>query len=130
MIDEDCIDIYDFNYDNLTIHYGCKEGKKGKFKIKIIDNKTNFIIHQELMDVSHGLRFWTNFGYCKNFIYDAVTVAFEVDGTKIFEQQYRFLLMKPHIANRHYHKIFHNMNTILNLDHRRNLRKHGLEASN
>ena len=88
MIDEDCIDIYDFNYDNLTIHYGCKEGKNGKFKIKIIDNKTNFIIHQELMDVSHGLRFWTNFGYCKNFIYDAVTVVFELEGTKILEQQY------------------------------------------
>jgi FkbM family methyltransferase len=88
MIDEDCIDIYDFDYNNLTIHYGCKEGKNGKFKIKIIDNKTNFIIHQELMDVSHGLRFWTNFSYCKDFIYDAVTVAFEVDGTKVLEQQY------------------------------------------
>jgi hypothetical protein len=40
------------------------------------------------MDVSHGLRFWTNFCYCKDFIYDAVTVAFEVDGTKVLEQQY------------------------------------------
>ena len=57
-------------------------------KLKYIDNKTNFIIHQELMDVSHGLRFWTNFGYCKNFIYDAVTVVFELEGTKILEQQY------------------------------------------
>jgi hypothetical protein len=56
MIDEDCIEIYDFNYDNLTIHYGCKEGTHGKFKIKIIDHKTNFIIHQELMTVSPGLR--------------------------------------------------------------------------
>jgi FkbM family methyltransferase len=88
MMNEDCINIYDFNYDNLTIHYGCKEGKDRKFKIKIIDNKTNFIIHQELMDASSGLRFRTNFGYCKDFIYDAVTVAFEVDGTKILEQQY------------------------------------------
>src|SRR4030095_9762608 len=88
MIGKDCIDIYDFNYDNLTIHYGCKEGKNGKFKIKIIDNKTNFIIHQELMDVSHGLRFLANFSYCKDFIYDAVTVTFEVDGAKILEQQY------------------------------------------
>src|SRR5215216_5024578 len=98
MIDEDRIDIYDFNCDNLTIHYGYKEGKKGKFKIKIIDNKTNFIIHQELMDVSHGPRFWTNFGYCKNFIYDAVTVAFEVDGTKILEQQYLINSMPPNHA--------------------------------
>ena len=56
MRDEDCIDIYDFNYDTLTIQYGCKEGKNGKFKMKIIDNKTNFIIHQEVMYVSHGLR--------------------------------------------------------------------------
>jgi FkbM family methyltransferase len=88
MVDKDCIDIYDFNYDNLTIHYGCKEGKSGKFKIKIIDNKTNFIIHQELMTVSPGLRLWANFGYCKSFIYDAVTVVFELDGKKILEQQY------------------------------------------
>jgi FkbM family methyltransferase len=88
MIDEDCIEIYDFNYDTLTIHYGCKEGKNRKFKIKIIDNKTNFIIHQELMNVSHGLRLWTNFGYCKSFIYDAVTVMFELEGKKILEQQY------------------------------------------
>lgn len=49
MSDENCIEIYEFNYDNLTIHYGCKEGKYGKFKIKILDNKTNFIIHQEVM---------------------------------------------------------------------------------
>ena len=56
--------------------------------MKIIDNKTHFIIHQELMHISHGLRYWTNFGYCKSFIYDAVTVVFEVEGTKIFEQQY------------------------------------------
>ena len=88
MRDEDFIEIYDFCYDTLTIHYGCKEGKHGKFKIKIIDNKTNFIIHQELMDISHSLRFWTNFGYCKSFIYDAVTVVFEVGGQKILEQQY------------------------------------------
>jgi FkbM family methyltransferase len=40
------------------------------------------------MDISHGRRFWTNFGYCKSFIYDAVTVVFEVDGQKILEQQY------------------------------------------
>jgi len=98
MIDEDCIDIYDFNYDNLTIHYGCKEVKNGKFKIKIIDNKTNFIIHQELMDVSHGLRFLTNFSYCKDFIYDAVTVTFEVDGTKMLEQQYMINSTPPNHA--------------------------------
>ena len=98
MIDEDCIEIYDFDCENLTIHYGCKAGKKGKFKIKIIDHKTNFIIHQELMDVSHGPRFWTNFGYCKDFIYDAVTVAFEVDGTKILEQQYVINSTPPHHA--------------------------------
>jgi len=73
MRDEDCIEIYDFNYDNLTIHYGCKEGMDGKVKIKILDNKTHFIIHQEVIDVSHGLRLWTNFGYCKSFIFDAVT---------------------------------------------------------
>jgi FkbM family methyltransferase len=98
MIDEDCINIYDFNYENLTIHYGCKEGTNSKFKIKIIDRKTNFIIHQELLDGSHGLRFWTNFGYCKDFIYDAVTVAFEVDGTKILEQQYVINSTPPHHA--------------------------------
>jgi lysyl-tRNA synthetase class I len=34
MSDEDCIEIDDFNYDNLTIQYGCKEGKHGKCKIK------------------------------------------------------------------------------------------------
>jgi FkbM family methyltransferase len=88
MVDEHLIDIYDFNYDTLTIQYGCKEDKHGKFKIKIIDNKTNFVIHQELMNVSHGLRFLTNFGYCKSFIYDAVTVVFELEGKKILEQQY------------------------------------------
>ena len=88
MRDEDCIAIYDFNYDTLTIQYGCKEGKDGQYKIKIIDKKTHFILHQELMHVSHGVRLWTNFGYCKSFIYDAVTVVFEVEGTKIFEQQY------------------------------------------
>jgi FkbM family methyltransferase len=98
MIDKDFIDIYDFNYDNLTIHYGCKEGKNGKFKIKIIDNKTNFIIHQELMDISHGLRFGTNFGYCKSFIYDAVTVVFELEGTKILEQQYLINATPPRHA--------------------------------
>jgi hypothetical protein len=37
MIDKDCIEIYDFNDDNLTIHYGCKDGTNGKFKIKVID---------------------------------------------------------------------------------------------
>lgn len=88
MLDEDCIDIYDFHYETLTIHYGCKEGKHGKYKMKIIDNKTNFIIHQELMNLSHGLRFWTNFSYCKSFIYDAVTVVFELDGKKMLEQHY------------------------------------------
>jgi FkbM family methyltransferase len=88
MRDEDFIDIYDFNYETLTIHYGCKEGTYEQFKIKIMDNKTNFILHQELMNVSRGPRFWTNFGYCKSFIYDAVTVFFELDGKKILEQEY------------------------------------------
>ena len=37
MMDEECINIYDFNYDTLTIEYGWKEGKHGQFKIKIID---------------------------------------------------------------------------------------------
>ena len=55
MVDEHLIDIYDFNYDTLTIQYGCKEGQNGKCKIKILDNRTNFIIHQEVIDVSHGL---------------------------------------------------------------------------
>jgi len=41
-----------------------------------------------VIDVSHGLKLWTNFGYCKNFIYDAVTVVFELEGKKILEQQY------------------------------------------
>jgi FkbM family methyltransferase len=95
MRDEGFIDIYDFDHDNLTIQYGCKEGKNGKFKIKILDNKTNFILHQELMDVSYGHRFRTNFGYCKNFIYDAVTVVFELDGRKILEQQYLINLVPP-----------------------------------
>jgi FkbM family methyltransferase len=98
MSDEDCIEIYEFNYDNLTIHYGCKEGKYGKFKIKILDNKTNFIIHQEVVDVSHGLRFWTNFGYCKSFIYDAVTIVFEVEGKKVVEQHYMINATPPHHA--------------------------------
>ena len=98
MVDEHLIDIYDFNYDTLTIQYGCKEDKHGKFKIKIIDNKTNFIIHQELMNLSHGLRFLTNFGYCKSFIYDAVTVVFELEGTKILEQQYWINTTPPNHA--------------------------------
>ena len=76
MSDEDCIEIYDFNYDTLTIQYGCKEGKNGKFKIKILDDKTNFIVHQEVIAVSHGVRLWTSFDYCKSFIYDSVTVVF------------------------------------------------------
>ena len=73
---------------SLTIQYGRKAGTTGTLKMKIIDNKTNFIIHQELLDVSHSLPCCTNFGYCKSFIYDAVTVVFEVDGRKIVEQQY------------------------------------------
>jgi FkbM family methyltransferase len=88
MIDEDRIDIYDFNSETLTMHYGCKAGRDGKYKMKIIDNKTNFILHQEVLDVSHGRRLWTNFGYCKSFIYDAVTVVFEWEGQKILEQHY------------------------------------------
>jgi FkbM family methyltransferase len=88
MLDAACIEIYDFNYDDLTIQYGCKESTTGTLKMRVIDNKTNFIIHQELLVVSQGLRFWTNFGYCKSFIYDAVTVVFEVEGKKILEQQY------------------------------------------
>jgi FkbM family methyltransferase len=98
MSDEDCIEIYDFNCDNLTIHYGCKEGKNGKFKIKILDNKTNFIIHQEVIDVSHGVSLWTNFDYCKSFIYDAVIVVFELEGKKILEQQYWINTTPPNHA--------------------------------
>jgi FkbM family methyltransferase len=56
--------------------------------MKILDNKTNFIIHQELMHLSHGHSFETTFGYCKSFIYDAVTVVFELEGKKILERQY------------------------------------------
>ena len=96
MRDTACIDIYDFNYDDLTIQYGCKVGTTGTVKIKIIDNKTNFILHQEVLDVSQGLRFWTNFGYCKSFIYDAVTVMFEVEGKKVVEQQYVINATPPH----------------------------------
>src|SRR4051812_45845274 len=95
MSDEDWIEIYDFNYESLTIHYGCKEGTEGKVKMQILDNKTHFIIHQAVLDVSHGLQWWTNFGYCKNFIYDAVTVVFEVEGTKILEQQYEINATPP-----------------------------------
>jgi FkbM family methyltransferase len=98
MSDEDWIEIYDFNYENLTIQYGCKEGKHGKYKIKILDNKTNFIIHQEVIDVSPGVRLRTNFGYCKSFIYDAVTVVFEFEGTKILEQQYGINTTPPNHA--------------------------------
>jgi FkbM family methyltransferase len=95
---EDYIEIYGFNYDNLTIHYGCKQGKHGKVKIKILDNKTNFIIHQEVIDISHGLRWWTNFGYCKSFIYDAVTVVFELEGKQILAQQYWINTTPPNHA--------------------------------
>lgn len=102
MRDEDCIEIYDFNSDTLTLQYGCKEGTTGTCKIKIIDNRTNFIIHQEVLDVSQGLRLWTNFGYCKNFIYDAVTIVFELEGTKILEQQYRINTTPPNHAFVHF----------------------------
>jgi FkbM family methyltransferase len=95
MRDDDWIEIYDFNSETLTLHYGCKEGTYREFKIKVIDNKTNFIIHQELMQGAQGRRFWTNFGYCKNFIYDAVTVVFEVEGTRILEQQYVINAIPP-----------------------------------
>jgi hypothetical protein len=96
MSDEDCIEIYDFNYDALTIQYGCKEGKHGKVKMKILDNKTNFIIHQAVIDVSPGVRLWTNFAYCKSFIYDAVTVVFECEGKQMLEQQYWINATPPH----------------------------------
>jgi FkbM family methyltransferase len=95
MSNEDGIEIYDFNYDTLTIQYGCKEGKHGKYKIKILDNKTNFIIHQEVIDVSPGLRLRTNFDYCKSFIYDAVTVVFELEGKQISAQQYWINTVPP-----------------------------------
>jgi FkbM family methyltransferase len=98
MRDDACIDIYDFNYETLTIQYGCKAGKEREFTIKVIDNKTNFIIHQELMRVAQGRRFETNFGYCKSFIYDAVTVVFEVEGKKILEQHYVINATPPHHA--------------------------------
>jgi FkbM family methyltransferase len=88
MREADLIEIYDFNYENLTIHYGCKEGRQGTCKIKIIDNKTNFILHQEVMHIAPGQSFWTSVGSYKSFIYDAVTVVFEVEGHKILEQQY------------------------------------------
>jgi FkbM family methyltransferase len=98
MSDEGWIEIYNFNYDTLTIQYGCKEGKDGKCKIKILDNRTNFIIHQEVIDVSYGVKLGTNFDYCKSFIYDAVTVVFEVEGTKIWEQQYWINTTPPNHA--------------------------------
>ena len=59
MRDDDWTEICDFNSETLTLQYGCKEGRE--FKIKVIDNKTNFIIHQELTG-SPGLeildQFW------------------------------------------------------------------------
>jgi hypothetical protein len=42
MRDDDWIEIYDFNSETLTLHYGCKEGTYREFKIKVIDNKLYF----------------------------------------------------------------------------------------
>jgi len=42
MRDEASIEIYDFNYDTLTISYGCPAGTHGKCKMKILDNRTHF----------------------------------------------------------------------------------------
>src|SRR5215471_12586623 len=98
MRDEASIEIYDFNYDTLTISYGCPAGTHGKCKMKILDNRTHFIIHQEVLDLSPGVSWCTNFGYCKRFIYDAVTVVFEVEGKKIVEHQYCINTTPPNHA--------------------------------
>jgi FkbM family methyltransferase len=98
MRDDNWIEIYDFNAETLTIQYGCKAAKHGTCKLKILDNKTNFILHQEVIDASPGVRRWTTFAYCKSFIYDAVTVVCEVNGTKMWEQQYRINATPPQHA--------------------------------
>ena len=65
MSDDARIEIYDFNADTLTLQYGCRDGQVNACKMKIIDNKTQGIIHQERRDVAQGQRVWTNFGYCQ-----------------------------------------------------------------
>ena len=88
MSDDARIEIYDFLADTLTLQYGCRDGQVNACKLKIIDNKTQGILHQERRDVAQGQRVWTSFGYCQRWIYDAVTVMFEVEGTTLLAQQY------------------------------------------
>jgi FkbM family methyltransferase len=66
--------------------------------MKILDNKTNIILHQEVIDVSPGLRRRTKFAYCKSFIYDAVTVVFECEGKQILAQHYCINTTPPNHA--------------------------------
>ena len=51
-----------------------------------------------MLDLSPGVSWCTNFGYCKRFIYDAVTVVFEVEGKKIVEHQYCINTTPPNHA--------------------------------
>jgi hypothetical protein len=98
MSDDGWIDIDAFDAETLTLQYGCHAGKDGQYTLKIIDHHTQGILHQEVVALAGGQRVSTQFGYCKPWIYDAVTVVFEVEGHRLVEQPYGVHTTPPYEA--------------------------------
>ncbi len=85
---ESVIEITKFDTNELYFEYFIKKEFNEKIKLKIIDDTNGFILHQESLNLSLNLLYWTTFKFCKNFITDSVSIIFQCDGKTLLHKKF------------------------------------------
>jgi hypothetical protein len=85
---ESLIEINKFDSNELYFEYFIKKEFKDRIKLKIIDDTTGFILHQEILSLSLNVNFWTAFKFCKGFITDSVSIIFESNGKILLNKKF------------------------------------------
>lgn len=88
-IDQNIIDVIEFDKKSLTVHYKLKNGFSGNYKIKMIDEKTNGFFYYENLHLEPNVTYWNSCPFIKDYIYNNVKIVFEFENNIIFEKSYK-----------------------------------------
>lgn len=88
LIQEQIIDVIQFDKDSITVHYKLKHGVSGNYKIKMIDEKTNGYFYHDNLHLDPNITYWTSCSFIKNHIYNKIKIIFEYNNNIVFENSY------------------------------------------
>lgn len=89
-IQNQLINLLQFDKTSLTVHYRLQDGIAGNYKIRMVDEKTNGYFYDSVIYLIPNVTYWTSCGEhaIKNYIHQNVKIIFEFDNKVVFENSY------------------------------------------